>query len=138
MGHAQIPSSCSARTLRGYDPDNQTRPPYFIERRRGLFRLTVVYRPRRSNHRTEPSELHRRRKTDHLIKTLFVSDSRMTCRGIRKFGIPQIASDDALDRKVPIMQSERGFEWLFPICETVARKVDPFVLSMFFSDPRNI
>ena len=62
----------------------------------------------------------------------------MTCRGIRKFGIPQIASDDALDRKVPIMQSERGFKWLFPICETVARKVDPFVLSMFFNDPRNI
>ena len=28
LTHAQISSSCSARTLRRYDPDNQIRPPY--------------------------------------------------------------------------------------------------------------
>ena len=87
----------------------------FIKRRRDLARRTIVHRPHRPDHRTEPSELHRRREMDHLVRTLFVSDSRMTCREIREFGILQIAPDDALDRKMPVLQSERGLEWLFPI-----------------------
>ena len=57
----------------------------FIERRRDLDRRTIAHRPHRLNHRTEPSELHRRREMDHLIRTLFVSDSRMTCGEIRRF-----------------------------------------------------
>jgi len=107
-----------------------------IERRRDLVRRIIVHRPHRPDHRTETSKLHRRREMDHLVRTLFVSDSRMTRREIRKFGILQIAPDDALDRKVSVVQSERGLEWLFPIWETMTRKVDPFVLSKLFNDPR--
>ena len=51
-----------------------------IESRRDLVRLTIVHRPHRPDHRTEPNKLHRRRKMDHLVRTLFVSDSRMTGR----------------------------------------------------------
>jgi hypothetical protein len=94
----------------------------FIERRRDLVRRTIVHCPHRSNHRTEPSELHRRREMDHLVQTLFVSDSRMTCREIRKFGVLQIALDDASDCKVSVVQSKRGLERLFPIWETMTRR----------------
>jgi hypothetical protein len=108
-----------------------------IESRRDLVCLTIVHRPHGPDHRTEASELHRRRKMDHLVRTLFVSDSRVTCREIRKFWVLQIASDDALDRKVPVVQSESGIERLFPIWETMTRKVDPFVLAKLFNDPRS-
>ena len=36
-----------------------------------------------------------------------------------------------------VVQSERGLEGLFPIWETMAPKVDPFVLTKLFNDPRN-
>jgi hypothetical protein len=127
MVHAQIPSSCSARTLRDM----------LIKRQRDFIRLTIVHRPHRPYHRTEPSKLHRRREMDHLVRTLFISDSRMTRRDIRKFGVLEITPDDALDLKAPVMQSERGFERLFSIWETMTRKVDPFVLAKLFNDPRS-
>ena len=76
-------------------------------------------------------------KMDRLVQAVFVSDSRVTCREIRKFGTLQIAPDDPLDRKVSAMQSERGLERPFPIWETMARKVGPFVLAKFFNDPIN-
>ena len=79
-----------------------------IEGRRDLVRLTIVHRPQRPNHRTEANKLHRRREMDHLVRTLFIFDSRMTCREVRKFGILQFAPDDSLDCKVPVVQSERG------------------------------
>ena len=50
----------------------------FIESRRDLVRLAVVHRPHRSDHGTEANELHCRRKMDHLVRTLFVSDSHET------------------------------------------------------------
>ena len=106
-----------------------------IESRRDLVRLTIVHSPHRPDHRTEPSELHCRREMDHLVRTLFVSNSRMTRREIRKFGILQLAPDDPLDCKVPIVESESGPEWLFPIWETMTRKVEPFILAKFFNDP---
>jgi hypothetical protein len=74
---------------------------------------------------------------DHLLRNLFVLDSRMTRREIRKFGILRITPDDPLDCKVSVVQSERGLEWLFPIWETMTRKVDPFVLAKPFNYPRN-
>ena len=61
----------------------------------------------------------------------------MTCREIRTFGIIQIAPDDPLNGEVSVMQSERGFEWLFSIWETMTRGVDPFVLAKLFDDPRS-
>ena len=109
----------------------------FIERRHDLARQTVVHRPRHTNHRTEPSKLHRRRQIDHLAPTLFVSGIRPTCRDICKFGTLQIAPDDSLECEVPVMESERGLEWLCPICETMARKVNPFVPANFFNNPGN-
>ena len=108
-----------------------------IESRRDLVRLTIVHRPHRSNHRTEANKLHCRREMDHLIRTLFVSDSRMTCREIRKFGVLQIAPDDPLDCKASVVQSERRLEWLLPVWETMAGKVDPFVLAKLFDNPGN-
>ena len=108
-----------------------------IKRRRDLLRLTIIHRPHRPDHRTEARKLHRRRKMDHLIGTLFVSDSRVTCREIRKFGIFQITPDDVLDRKVPVVESEGRLERLFPVWETMTRKVDPLVLAKLFNDPRN-
>ena len=63
----------------------------------------------------------------HLVWTLFISDSRMTCRKVRKFGILQIAPDDMLDCKVPIVESESGLERPFQIWETMTCKVVPFV-----------
>jgi hypothetical protein len=116
-----------------------TRPVHhmLIEPRRDLVRLTVVHRPHRPNHRTEPCELHRRREVDHLVRTVFISDSRMTRREIRKFGVLQITSDDPLDCKVSVVESERGLEWLFPIWETMACKMNPLVLAELFDDPRN-
>ena len=74
-----------------------------IESRRDLLRRTIVHRLHRSNHRTEPSELHCRREMDHLVRTLFITDSRMTCRKVCKFGVLEIAPDDALDRKLPVV-----------------------------------
>ena len=76
-----------------------------IKRRRDLVRRTIVHRPHRPDHRTETSKLHRRRKMDRLVRTLFVSDSRMTCREIRKFGILQIALDGALGRRAGRMRT---------------------------------
>ena len=101
----------------------------FIERRRDLARRSIVHRPHRPNHRMEPNELHRRREMDRLVQTLSISDSRMTCREIRKFRILQIAPDDPLDCQVSVVQSERRLEWLFPIWDTMTRKVDPFVIA---------
>jgi hypothetical protein len=108
-----------------------------VKRRRDLVRLTIVHRPHRPDHRTEPSKLHRRRKMNHLIRTLFVSDGRMTCREIRKFGTLQNTPDDVLDCKVPVVESEGGLEWLVPMWETMTCKVDPFVLAKLFDDSRN-
>jgi hypothetical protein len=108
-----------------------------IESRRDLVRLTIVHRPHRPDHRTEANKLHRRCKMNHLVQTCFVSDSRVTRREIRKFGILQITPDDPLDCKVSVVQSERGLERPFPIWETMAHKVDPFVLAKFFNDPRS-
>ena len=108
----------------------------FIKRRRDLVRLTIVHRPHRPDHRTKPNELHRRSEMDHLVRTVFVPDSRMTCREIRKFWILQFAPDDALDCKASVLQSKRGLEWLLPIWKTMTRKVDPFILAKFFNDPR--
>ena len=71
-----------------------------VERRRDLVRLAIVYRPHRPNHRPEPKKLHRRREVDHLVRTLFVTDSRMTRREIRKFGVLHVAADDPLNRGV--------------------------------------
>ena len=76
-----------------------------IKRRRNPVRLTIVHCPHRPDHRTEARELHRRRKMDHLVRTLFVSDSRMTCEKIRKLGVLEIAPDDTLDCKAPVIQS---------------------------------
>ena len=114
-----------------------TRPVHhmLIESQRDLVRLTIVHRPHRPDHRTEPSELHRRREMDRLVRTLLICDSRMTRREIRKFGVLEIAPDDALDRGMPIVQSERGFEWLCPIWDTMTGKVDPFVLAKLFDGP---
>ena len=78
-----------------------------IEHQRDFARQIIVHRPHRSNHRAESSKLHCRRKMDHLVRTLFVSDGRMTRREIRKLGILQVAPDDLLDRKVSAVQSER-------------------------------
>ena len=39
----------------------------------------------------------------------------MTRREIRKFGVLEIASDDVLDRKVPVVESKCGLERLLPI-----------------------
>lgn len=78
----------------------------FIERQRDLVRLTVVHHPYRPNHGAEPDELHHRREVDRLVRTLFVSDRRMTRREIRKFGVLQFEADDPLDRKVSVVQSE--------------------------------
>jgi hypothetical protein len=108
-----------------------------IERRRDLVCLTIVRYPHCSNHRTEANKLHRRREMDRLVRTFFISNSRMTRRKIRKFGNLQIAPDNALDCKVTVVQSERGFEWLFPIWEIMTRKVYPFVLAKLLNDPRN-
>jgi hypothetical protein len=108
-----------------------------IEGRRDLVRLTIVHRPHRPDHRTEANKSHRRHEMDRLVQTLFVSDSGMRRREIRKVGIPQNAADDALDCKVSVMQSERGLEWLFPIWEIMTRKVDPFVLAKLLGDPRS-
>ena len=109
----------------------------FIERRRDLLRSTIVHRPHRSNHRMEPSKLHRRREMDRLVWTLFVSYGRMTCREIHKFGILQFALDYVSDREVSVVESERGLEWLFPVWETMTRKADPFVPAELFNDPRS-
>ena len=78
-----------------------------VKRRRDLVRLTVIHRPHRPYYRTEPKELHRRRRVDHLVGTLFISDRRMARRQIRKFEVLQIAPNDLLDGKVSVMQSER-------------------------------
>ena len=79
-----------------------------------------------------------------LVRTLLVPDGRTTRREIRKFGILGVALNDPLDREVSVVQSERGFERLFPIWETVRRKVDPLVQTNFrvvlaelFDDPRS-
>ena len=45
----------------------------------------------------------------------------MACREIRKFGVLEIAPDDPLDCKVPVVESERGLERLFTILETSLR-----------------
>ena len=78
----------------------------FIESRRDRVRLTVVNRPHRPNHRTELNKLHRRRKMDRLARTIFISDSCVTCRQIRKFGILQIAPHDSLGCKVPVVEGQ--------------------------------
>ena len=57
---------------------------------------------------------------DRLVWTLFVPDSRMTRKEIRKLGVLEIAPDDALDGKVPVVESERRLEWLFLTWETMA------------------
>ena len=106
-----------------------------IESRGDFVRLTVVHRPHRPDHGTEANKLHRRRKMDHLVRALFIPDSRMTRREIREFGILQIAPNDLLDCKVSVVQSKRGLEWLFPVWETMTRKVDPFVLAKLFDEP---
>ena len=68
----------------------------------GMIQTTrLVHRPHRPNHRTEANKLHRQREMYHLIWTLFISDSCMTCRKVCKFGILQFAPDDTLDCKVP-------------------------------------
>ena len=108
-----------------------------IESRGDLVSLTIVHRPHRSNHRTEVNKLHRRRKMNRLVRTVFVSDSCMTPRQIRKLGNLQIAPDNLLDCRMSIVESERGFERLFPIWETTTRKVDPFFLAKFFDEPRD-
>ena len=66
---------------------------------------------------------------DHLVRTIFVSDSRMICIEIRKFDMFQITPDDPLDGKTSVVESEPGLERLFPIWETMTRKVDSFVLA---------
>ena len=108
-----------------------------VENRRDLVRLTIVHRPHRPDHRTEANKLYRRRKMDHLVRTFFVSDSRMTRGEMGKFGILQIAPHDPLDCKVSVVQSERGIERLFRIWETMTRKMGPFVLPKLFDDPRS-
>ena len=110
-----------------------------IERRRGLVHLTIVRHPHRPNHGTEANKLHRRHKMDHLVldQTLFVSDNRTTCRELYKFGILQIAPDDPLDCKVPVVESENGLGRLFLIWWTTIHKVDQFVLVKLFNDPRS-
>ena len=105
-----------------------------VRRRRDLVRLTIVHRPHRPDQGTEPSKLHRRREMNDFVRALFVSYSRMTCREIRKFRVLEIATDDLLDCKVPVVESERGLEGLYPTWETMARKVDPFVLAKLFND----
>ena len=109
----------------------------FIECRRDLVRVTIVHRPHRPNHRTEPSELHRRREADRLVQTVLISDSRMTCGKIRKLWILQIALDDALDGKMSVAQSERGLERLLRVWGTMTRKVHPIILADLFDDPGN-
>ena len=74
---------------------------------------------------------------DHLVRALFVSDSRMTRREIRKFRILQIAPDNPLDCKLSVVQSKCGLERLFRIWETMTRKVDPFIFAKHFNDPRS-
>ena len=83
---------------------------------------------------TGPSLAARWRSGKREGRRIFVSDGRMACREIRRCRILQIALDDPLDCKV---ESERGLEWLFPIWETVTRKVDqlPLVLAKLFNDP---
>ncbi|KAN0082896.1 hypothetical protein V8E55_008691 [Tylopilus felleus] len=36
-----------------------------------------------------------------------------------------------------VVESDRRLEWLFPVLDTMTRKVDLFVLSKLFEDPRN-
>ena len=87
----------------------------FIERRRDLAPQTILHWQRHSNHRTEPSELHHRRKMDRLVRTLLSPNSGTTYREIRKFGILHIAPDELLDCKMSVVQSKLGLERLFPI-----------------------
>ena len=108
-----------------------------VKRRRDLVRLAIVHRPHRPNHRPEPEKLHRRCEVDHLVRTLFVSDSRMTRREIREFGVLHFAADHPLDRKASVVESECRLEWLFPVRNTVTRKVHPFALTQLFDDPGN-
>ena len=57
---------------------------------------------------------------DHIVWILFIPDSRMTRRQIRKFGILQIAPDYELDCKLSVVESERELKRLFTIWETMA------------------
>ena len=88
-------------------------------------------RPHRPDNRTKSSELHRQREMDHFIWTLFVSDSRMTRRQVRKLRMLQVALDDMLDCEVSVV------ERLFPVRETMTSKVYPLALSQLFHDPGN-
>ena len=99
--------------------------------------MFVAHRPHRPDHRTKSSELHRRREMDHLVRTLFVSDSRVTRREVCKFGILQIRLDDALDRETSVVESECRLEWPLPVQETMTGKVYPFVLTELVGDPGN-
>jgi hypothetical protein len=38
---------------------------------------------------------------------------------------------------VSVVQSERRFEWPFPIGDTITCKVHPFIFAKLFHDPRN-
>ena len=107
-----------------------------IERRRDLACLIVIHRPHRPNHGTEADKLHRGRKVDHFVRTLFVSNRRMARGEICKFWVHQVARGNALDRKMAIMESECRFKRLFRVWETMIRKVYPFALAQLFSDPR--
>ena len=99
--------------------------------------IRLIHRPHLPNHRTEANKLHHRREMYHLVWTLFISNNRMTCRKIYKFGILQFAPDDTLDCKVPIVESESRLERPFLIWETMTRKVVPFVPAKLFNDPRS-
>ena len=110
-----------------------------VKCRRDLSHLAIIHYPHCPYHRSESEDLHCRCEVDHLVRTLFVSDSRAACRQIREFGVLQLASDHPLDRKVTVVQRERQLEWVFRIQEAVSRKVNPFVpFELFDDDPRNV
>ena len=81
-----------------------------VKLRRDLVRMFIVHRPHRPDNRTKSRKLHRRCEIDYLVRTLFVSDGRVTSGEIREFRILQIALDDALDREVSVVESKCRLE----------------------------
>ena len=71
---------------------------------------------------------------DHFVRTLFISDCRMTRREVRGFSILSVAADEPLDGEVSVMGSERT-EWLFLVRKAMTGKVHPPIPAQLLRDP---
>ena len=78
---------------------------------RNLGRRRIIYRPHGPDDRTKSSELHRRCEIDHLVRTFFIPDTRMTSGQVRKFGVLQVALNDSLDCEHSVAESKCRLEW---------------------------